>query len=120
MVNDPNFIHACRRKKSHDDSCKLRFIARSSPDRSPSCFDPLFALFSARVFGPGAPAKTGGESFDDIESDGDDENAEESCAQHSTNDNGAERLARDRTGPGSKPERNATHYEGEGGHQNGA
>src|SRR5258705_12519415 len=109
-----------RPKKSGDDSLKLLFIARSSPDRSPSCFDLLFALFCARLFGPGAPAKTGGEFFDDIESDGYDENAEESCAQHSTNNDGAERLARDRTRPRSKPERNATHYEGEGGHQNGA
>src|ERR1051326_1183437 len=64
------------------------------------------------------PGKTGDDFFDDVEGDRNDENAEESRAEHAADDSCAHGLARCATGAGGEPEWNAAKNESEGGHQN--
>src|SRR6516162_3223123 len=58
------------------------------------------------------------EAFDDVEADGDEEDGEHGCRQHSPDDSGSQNPARHGACTRGTPKRYATQNEGEGGHEN--
>src|SRR5437016_3981925 len=104
------------RQRNLQAKCISRRLRRSKTT-PPSMYPPFSSCVSRSVAGgwPGIcvagevgagvrvrflPLDKESQFFDHVKGDGNDENSEQSCAQHAANNDGAERLARDAAGAG--------------------